>query len=437
MSKSIEKVFIAWGGNQPLANSVGAELGKFGFGGLVGGGTPTDMFVGAQIFSQINQCTRAIILVENKNPDANVVLSSNLMFEWGYLTAKMDPRKLHIFLLGESKKHLPSDLAGIWANEIDNADKTTDEIAREIASIFIEAASRPVDINKFEILAHWNETKRNLAMYANTPAYSEIECAHYLLHSIEVCYGYMEEQQFFALVDAIKPSSSALEFALQIVKANITLFGESSGLTSQLSFDTFSELKSLFERKFDFTNQDRNLHLWFRYFCSCRLGLLYMLIMRSDDFDERYKLVYFQKAEECFNDTMQALAEIAKAYSQELIYTKLYEGYVYRDFHRLNCIMNNEEKAFQHISAAEKAHETFYLYFKQHFPSDGYLIRHFGKEYYLDRARSFKYIADPMEKKIAEKSIRSFLGKLEDESGRQHTVLKQLRSAFNAEQPGH
>jgi hypothetical protein len=426
----IEKVFIAWGGNQKLAQSIGNELQKHSFNGIVGGGLPTDMYIGTQVFAQIQQCTRAIILVENNRPDSVNPFSSNLMFEWGYLTAKMDPRKLHIFLLGESKKHLPSDLAGIWANEINTAGKTTEEIVQEITLLFIEAAFLPIDIDKMEIFSRWNEIKRNLSVYASSPAYSEIECAHYLLHSIEVCYGYMEEELFFNLIGSIKPSSSALEFSLQIVKANIALFNESTGLMTNLSFDTFSELKSLFESKFDFTNQDRNLHLWFKYFCYSRLGLLYTVIMRNEGFEKEYMPIYFAKAEECLNDALQVLYEIAKMYPQESVYTKLYEGYLFRDFHRINSIIGNDEKAFQNIKKKKKAHEIFYLHFKQHYPNDGYLIKHFGKEYYLDRSRRLAYISDPLEKKIAESSIRSFLDKLENDSGRQHVVLRQIRLAF-------
>ncbi|MDR3232907.1 MAG: nucleotide-binding protein [Planctomycetaceae bacterium] len=392
MSKPIEKVFIAWGGNQNLAHAVGAELDKHGFSGIVGGGIPTDMYIGMQVFTQIQQCTRAILLVENTRPDAINPLSNNLMFEWGYLTAKMDPRKLHIFLLGESKNKLPSDLAGIWANEINSTGKTTEKITKEIVHQFVEATSRPIDINKMEVFSRWNDFKRNLDTYSNSPAYSEIECAHYLLHSIEVCYGYIEEDLFLVLVDKMKPSSTVLEFSLQVVKANIALFGESGGLTGKLALDTFSELKSIFESKFDFTNQDRNLHLWLKYFCSSRIGLLYTFIMRSEDFDKEYQSIYFQKAAECFNDSLQVLSEIGEIYPQEAVYVKLYEGYIHRDFHRIYSIIGDEKNAFQHITAAEKAHKMFYTYFKQHYPNDGYLIRHFGKEYYLDCSRSLKYI---------------------------------------------
>jgi hypothetical protein len=290
MSASIEKVFIAWGGNQDIAKMVSNELIKHGFDGIVGGGTPTDLYIGTQVFSQIHQCTRAIILVENTRTDTTNYFSNNLMFEWGYLTAKIDPRKLHIFLIGESVKNLPSDLAGIWAEEIKITDnKSRESISKEIANLFFEAASRPIDIDKMGIFNHWNEIKRNLSEYSKAPVYSEIECAHYLLHSIEVTYGYMEEDELINIIKNIVPSSSALEFAIQIIKSNRALFDESTGLTKPISFDTFSEQKSLFERNFDFSNQDRNLHLWFKYFSCGRLGLLYMFIVRDNDFDEEYK----------------------------------------------------------------------------------------------------------------------------------------------------
>ena len=435
MAKPIEKVFIAWGGNQDIAQMVSKRLIKKGFDGVVGGGTPTDLYIGTQVFAQIHQCTRAIILVENTQPNLSNSFSSNLMFEWGYLIAKMDPRKLHVFLIGVQKENLPSDLAGIWAEEVKNKeDKSREQIAVEITDMFFEAASRPIEIDKLKIFHQWRETKRNLSVYSKSPAYSEIECAHHILHSIEVCYGYMEDEEVLALIDKIVPASNALEFTIQMVKAHISLFKESDGLTKQISFDTFSELKSVFERKFDFSTQDRNLHLWCQYFCVNHLGLLYMFITRNDEFDVEHKKIYFEKAVDCHEKSLQILSEIARQYPQEAIYTKLYEGYQYRDLHRIHSIAgSNTEIIYNYISAATKAHEAFYLHYKQRYPNDTYLIKHFGKEYYLDCANRLQYISDPIEKKIAENTIRSFLEKLEKDSGKQHIVLKQLRSVFNGE----
>ncbi|GHV94007.1 hypothetical protein AGMMS50293_03270 [Spirochaetia bacterium] len=424
----MEKVFIAWGGNQPLAKLVGEEMQKYGYDGIVGGGTPTDTFIGTQIFSQINQCAHAVILVEKTQGGA---FSGNLMFEWGYLTAKIAPRKLHVFLIGETTKSLPSDLAGVWADEISGDGRAVAEIAAEIASKFFKDASRPVDIPKIEIFGHWNETKRQINSYNNSPLCSEIELAHYLLHSIEVTYYYMEEGELLSLINKITPASNVLEFAIQVVKANIALFEESPGLTKPLSFDTFTELKSVFDTKFDFLNQDENLDLWLKYFCFNRLSILYMLIARNDEFDLEYKKLYFEKSLE-YNDTaLSILKNIAEKYPQESVYTKLYESYYHRDCYKAYKLIGNIEKASVSIIAAAKAREAFYINFKQRFPNDKYLIKRFGEEYYLACAEQLEFVNDPLEKKILESTIRSFIDKSENESGRQHVVLQQLRSRFS------
>jgi tetratricopeptide (TPR) repeat protein len=155
-----------------------------------------------------------------------------------------------------------------------------------------------------------------------------------------------------------------------------------------------------------------------------------MFIVRDNDFEAEYKSTYFQKAIEYFDESLRTLGEITEQYPQESVYIKLYEGYVYRNLYRLHKAIGDMEKTFHYISAASKSHETFYLYYKQRYPNDGYLIKHFGKEYYLDCAKRLKFVKDPIEKKIVENTIRSFLEKLETDSGRQHVVLKQLRSAF-------
>jgi tetratricopeptide (TPR) repeat protein len=425
---SIEKVFIAWGGNQSLAMLVDEELSKNNFTGVVGGGDPTDMFIGSQVFSQINQCTRAILLVETRQDGS---LSGNLMFEWGYLTGKMDTRKIHIFLIGESKKALPSDLVGIWATKIISLDKTRQQIAQEIASVFFEATSLPIDIDKMQIFSRWSEIKHKLSVHTSEPVYSEIELAHYLLHSIEACYYYMEQEELLSIVEKIIPVSSVLDFTIKIVRANIKLFEESTMLLNALEFDIFTDLRPLFETKFDFSNQDENLHLWLRYFCSNRLALLYMFIMRNNNnSNEDIKEMCFQKVEEYSNESLQILSEIVEKYPQETIYTKLYVGYVYRDLFKLYRDVGDNEKSAQCIDAASTARQLFYTHYQHNYPSDRYLIKHFAEEYYLSCIERLNYIKDPFQRKIDENAVRSFLLKVEKESGRQHILLEQLRAAF-------
>jgi len=152
--------------------------------------------------------------------------------------------------------------------------------------------------------------------------------------------------------------------------------------------------------------------------------------VQNDELDAEFKITYSKKDIGCNHEVLQTLNEIAEKYPEEASYIKLYEGYVYRDLFKIYKFMDDEKNAANHIIATTKSRESFYLHFKQRYPNDGYLIKLFGEEYYLSYTESLKYITDPIEKKMAENMIRSFLAKLENESGKQHIVLKQLRSIF-------
>ena len=55
-------IFIGWSGNKPLADKLGDLIAQSGrMRPIVGGGVPSDMFVGAQAIDQINRCKKAIL----------------------------------------------------------------------------------------------------------------------------------------------------------------------------------------------------------------------------------------------------------------------------------------------------------------------------------------------------------------------------------------
>ena len=450
MLRQIEKVFIAWGGNQDTAKMVGAGLNERGFRGIVGGENPSDMYIGDTVFSQLRQCTRAIILVENTRQDSENPFSSNLMLEWGYLTAKKDPSKLHVFLIGVLTRELPSDLLGIWAKEIKNiTDKTREQIAKEIIDNFCEEVSKPVDIDKIKILNNWIEIKRNLSIYTSEPIYSEIELAHYLLHSMEACYYYEEQESLLDIIEKIEPVSSELEYVIQIVKANTKLFEESFMLLKPLPNDSYYELRDfLLETEPEFSIKDENLVLWLKYFRYNRLALLKMLAVKTDDeinFDLEYKRDSFSQFIEYNGVALRTLNEIAGKYPKEEIYTKLYEGYVYRDLYKTYTRMSDIEKqqkndeaaseyykkAGESICESAKARRFFNQKYKDRNPGDEYLIKFFTDEYYISRIEQHEFITNAMEKKENEFAIRSFYSKHEKDKGRMHAVKIQLHEVYN------
>lgn len=435
MSKNvIESVFVAWGGNQPLARLVAAKLRHRHFEVIVGGENPTGMFVGTQVLAQIHRCTRAVILLEDvaaARTASGLNFNDNLMFEWGYVTGTFDPSKVHVFLIGVSTRDLPSDLAGAWASEVGGAGQSPEEVAEQIALSFTEDATHYVEVDKLQIMHMWSTVLTYLERYEENPACSEIELANYLLHSIESCYYHMEEDRLESLLEAIRPVARVLECASQIVRANIQLFRETNGLQSELSLESFAELKAIFTQSFDFDFHDRGLSLWFDYFAKRRLSLLYSIMSRSDMFDPDEKSVFIDRTDGFLTESFGLLDQIVEESPSDAIYVNLYRGFIFRDRYLIHAARGELEEARVANAGAVLAKEAFYLAYKDRFPQDALMIRHLAQEYYLSLAESLAFMDDPAEKTIVKRTVRSYLSKLEVESGRQHVVLDELRARFS------
>ncbi|MDR1392404.1 MAG: nucleotide-binding protein [Bifidobacteriaceae bacterium] len=433
MKDAYERVFIAWGGNQRLAGAVAARLAESHFAAVVGGGTPTDRFVGTQVLSQIHSCTRAILLVEDTGAAqtaAGLNFSDNLMFEWGFITGTFQPNKVHVFLINVSTRDLPSDLAGSWAVEIESQGRELEDVAQRITEAFFKDATHNIELDKMKIMHMWDSVKRYADVYDDGPPCSDLELAHYLLHSIESCYYHMEEDLYEALLDKMHPVSSVLEFAVQIVKANIRLFRETGGLQRALQLDSFAELRAVFERQFDLSFQDEELNLWFSYFAVRRQGLLYQTVSLSQEFDDAEQREFAGRTLVLTSQAITVLDQIVERYPQQAAYTNLYRGYLLRTRSQMFSRLGRIEEAAEANLAATRAKEAFYLDYKNAYPHDTYLIRQLAQEYYLALAERLGYASDPTDKAMIRRTIASFLAKLEQESGRQHVVLEELRTVF-------
>jgi hypothetical protein len=447
MSNPIEKIFIVWGGNRELACLVSDELKKHGFLGIVGGENPVVLNVNNTVFSQINQCTQAIVLIEKKYSDASNPFNNNLMFELGYLTAKREPSKLHIFLIGVLAKDLPSDLLGTWVNEIgDTENKERAQIAEEITNVFCQKAFLPVNIDKLKIFSNWIDIKRNIYRHTSEPIYSEIELAHYLLHSMEACYYYEDQKNLLEVLRTIQPVSNELKYVLKVVTLNARLFEESFMLMKPLPTETYHMLKDFFSNQ-TMEFQDKNLNLWLNYFRYNRLGLLKLLALPDDDefgFELSYKRDSFSAFIEYNDHALNALDAICVLYDNEELYTKLYKGYVFRDLYKAYTIMSeiesresNEEaaaayreKAGSSILQCIMARRTVYSEYEYLYPNDSYLLGYFADEYYLSCIEGNKFIKDRIDRRENELAIRSYYSKTEKSKGRLHAIKMQFKSAY-------
>jgi len=429
----LEKVFIAWGGNESLANAVRDKLAKetpARFNGVVGGGIPKNAFVTQQVFDQIKQCTYAIILVQ-RDPETSE-FRCNLMFELGYLLKKYENHayQMNIFLINEESKDLPSDLHGIWNKEIVSDEKNDDELAEEIVKLFLEKNTSPITIDKMKKLTGWPETLRILKKYQDEPFFSEKELAHYLLHSIEACYYCMDEKSLQDFIQSIEPATNELQTTIRIVKSNFDLFKESGGLSKPIRFEYFDTFLNSFDvDDFDFTKSDENLHLWLRYFCFNRLALSYMLIARNDDSVNSDQIKEnCEKAKKYAEDAREILEDILLKFPGEKSYIMLYKGYVSRDLYKIHSILNNTVEKLEYAREAKEIRGKF----RQLFPKDSDLRKRFDEEYYLSCCelllctKSQDEIAD-LDRLLAEYVYRA---DREDEEDRRHIVSKQIHELY-------
>jgi hypothetical protein len=125
------------------------------------------------------------------------------------------------------------------------------------------------------------------------------------------------------------------------------------------------------------------------------------------------------------------LDDIREKFTEDNAYADLYSGYLERDYYREYMDLGDVEKAIGFAKNSVYAFQSFKSAYESHFPRDLYVIKQYEQEYYLSLIEYLKYIDDPIEKKVMEKSIRDFLAKKENEAGRQHSVLNQLKAKFN------
>jgi len=200
-----EVIFIAWGANKQLADAVADALRKQGYSPQVGGDLDLraeDSFLGNQITKQISQAPRAIILAQwpaegadrrrRNRPDIATVAAQfrpNLMYEFGYLTARLQPSCLHLFLIGIRRVDLPSDVLGIRAEEIPA--QGIPEMAAEIVRRF-EANVKYTSINPVNLFIDWSNWKHRIRRQITNQEAPEHWLGEALLHSIQPAF-YMGE----------------------------------------------------------------------------------------------------------------------------------------------------------------------------------------------------------------------------------------------------
>jgi Predicted nucleotide-binding protein containing TIR-like domain len=180
MSERRGHIFVAWGGNKPLADKVVDEFRKRDWIATTGGderAAITSVHLGENIRRQITSAVAALILVEDMSQEDSKegVFRPNLMLEWGFALSVLPNNLIFPSLIGTNRDRLPSDLQGVWAPSYPSyrmegsreadlekvsavASKIVDDVIVSLTSAEVGFATSP-----YEVMYSWPEVEAMLS----------------------------------------------------------------------------------------------------------------------------------------------------------------------------------------------------------------------------------------------------------------------------------
>lgn len=210
-------VFIGWSRNRELAICLKEILDKKGFVCVIGGvyeNNPYDVrmrkgTVNETINYQMNHCDQAILLFQKL--DDNLSISGNLIYELGYISAQYNfidaTTKLHIFKIDITQADdnlFPTDLHGIWGTNVTSTNKSTEEVAKEIADEFISNQMQIKKKIKFNILNNHHFVEYEMKKHLDNPSMSDYDLALDILVYLQAAFCYQEQMDMKLKMESFK-----------------------------------------------------------------------------------------------------------------------------------------------------------------------------------------------------------------------------------------
>ncbi len=374
-------IFIVWGGNKELADTVSQKIkAKKEFNVQVGGDTPNQLFIGEQIISQIKKASVAILLVQ-KDSD---IFRPNLMFEWGYIIANFKSKNVHVFLIDMEDRDLPSDLKGAWAQQISTKDKTVEETADEITETFIKNYHEQ-NIDKISVFEEWASIRHEIKNHSVNPSYTDREMAAIILYTLQAAYCYNDLHNLKNWLINIDSDDPIVDMVHTVVMGAIDYYISKEKPLSQNRVSELQEIIYRLEDDFDFSKEDSELDKWLHIIAHNFIGLCSNRISNIDDEDfNEYKKDFVEAA---LDNLLKALSYIG---DDSEIYSCMWKGYIYRNVAICYAKMQDTENMTESFKKAETARKKVWKYFKSNI-NDAVIKNNFSLEYILIQLEIMKY----------------------------------------------
>ena len=405
-------IFIGWSGNKHLADKLADLISQSErMRPIVGGGVPSDMFVGAQVIDQINRCKKTILLAEDKGG----MLSHNLMFEWGYAMARLNIHDIHVFLINKNSRDLPSDLLGSWVSEIsvDRTKESDEEIAKRIFAIFLPNAMQEPEVNYFNLIDSW---KQVFVKLTDDIADSNHEVFDYVFAGCMAAYYYQDYQNLRMVLNGFHVNKQTLVF-VNFAKAYIDVFIDSENLTSPLPQDSFFNCVQAFDtaRKRD-RIYDETRELLFDILVQDISALASSLYLRNPNLDKDTTDYCSEMARRNALDVLSAIDDFEKKSPVNSTLVLLLRSYILKDVAHIYLNQYGDRDNF--LSCLERSvneRKVLWQNILAYYPKNIFLSTKFEQEYILALSEYCNYMPDGFQKTLYKKTILSKMKEWEKE----------------------
>lgn len=399
----MENIFIGWSGNKPLADMLAQIINcNSNKKAIVGGGSPKDMYIGAQVLNQINRSNFAVLLVEDKE-DGQV--SNNLMFEWGYIMAKLSIDNICTILINKSSRDLPSDLLGTWVFELtyDKTEQGQKELVDQIYEIIDKNFGTANNINYFDFIDGWKQIFVRVAR--ETYDDDQELCVHILMGCL-AAYYYMDNASLRYMLNNVSGSMIVNE-VVNFSKSYIDLFLESANMTKPITQDMFFKLIQTYETVLNGKRDvSEELALLMEMLCYNAYGLACILFLRNEDLDNDTINFCLEKSKSCFMKYIELVDEFEKKNNKSECLILLLRSYLYNDLahlYRDGYKEDDQYKEYLKISVEQrnKLHQTF----KLTYPYNIFLATKLEQEYIIALSEQCNFMEDSFMKTMCKKTI--------------------------------
>ncbi len=335
-----DKVFIAWSGEHSRAETIRQKLKALKFDAVIGGNVNEEaenVFVGQTVISQMRSCAQAIFLIQTKSDGT---ISSNLLFEFGYLLNKLQFDKIHAFFLDikENDAKIPSDIRGVWADYLSTA--TEEDVNEKMVKLFMGRQFQIIKDDKLNIIVNRYYYTNLIKNYLTAPQITEYELAQYLLFYPQVIYFNGQDEESETIINSFFQSyhhySDELQIALMFCKTSMEFYNvffskENNVLSEHEAYTKIYKYEELLERVENLPETE--FQIWLFAFIYEHLGFVLYYYLLSSQEDVLKKIEQYKKIiqyNQCALRYLNELSDGKYASGENLYFSTLFKAYVYR-----------------------------------------------------------------------------------------------------------